>query len=105
MWTADTWNPTFLSAAKRREWSGRPRASRCWRERCFAVGGRPHHIEGSEREPFSETLKLRLLHMILSHHGEYEFGSPKLPMTLEAIARMKPVRESTITTADAGSSS
>ena len=24
--------------------------------------------------------------MIVSHHGQYEFGSPKLPMTLEAIA-------------------
>jgi 3'-5' exoribonuclease len=24
--------------------------------------------------------------MVASHHGEYEFGSPKLPMTLEAIA-------------------
>ena len=24
--------------------------------------------------------------MIVSHHGEYEFGSPKLPMTLEAVA-------------------
>ena len=23
--------------------------------------------------------------MIISHHGQYEFGSPKLPMTLEAI--------------------
>jgi 3'-5' exoribonuclease len=32
-----------------------------------------------------ETL-LRLKHMILSHHGSYEFGSPKLPMTQEAIA-------------------
>ena len=29
---------------------------------------------------------LRLKHMIVSHHGTYEFGSPKLPMTLEAIA-------------------
>jgi 3'-5' exoribonuclease len=29
---------------------------------------------------------LRLKHIILSHHGEYAFGSPKLPMTLEAIA-------------------
>jgi 3'-5' exoribonuclease len=37
-------------------------------------------------EPFSEKLRLRLLHMVLSHHGEYEFGSPKLPMTLEAVA-------------------
>jgi 3'-5' exoribonuclease len=32
-----------------------------------------------------ETL-LRLKHMIISHHGEYQFGSPKLPMTLEAVA-------------------
>ncbi|MGE0760669.1 MAG: 3'-5' exoribonuclease YhaM family protein [Pirellulaceae bacterium] len=37
-------------------------------------------------EPFPEDLKLRLLHMVVSHHGEYEYGSPKLPMTLEAIA-------------------
>src|SRR5205823_5670562 len=29
---------------------------------------------------------LPLKHMILSHHGTYEFGSPKLPMTPEAIA-------------------
>lgn len=31
-------------------------------------------------------LVLRLKHMIVSHHGQYEFGSPKLPMTLEAVA-------------------
>ena len=37
-------------------------------------------------EPFPEDLGLRLKHMIVSHHGQYEFGSPKLPMTLEAIA-------------------
>jgi 3'-5' exoribonuclease len=37
-------------------------------------------------EPLPQELVLRLKHMILSHHGEYEFGSPKLPMTLEAIA-------------------
>ena len=29
---------------------------------------------------------LRLKHMIVSHHGEYEYGAPKLPMTLEAVA-------------------
>ena len=33
-----------------------------------------------------EELVLRLKHMIVSHHGQYEFGSPKLPMTLEAVA-------------------
>jgi len=37
-------------------------------------------------EPFPEQLRLLLKHMILSHHGEYEFGSPKLPMTREAVA-------------------
>lgn len=37
-------------------------------------------------EPFPTELQLRLKHMILSHHGTYEFGSPKLPMTPEAIA-------------------
>jgi 3'-5' exoribonuclease len=37
-------------------------------------------------EPFPTELVLRLKHMILSHHGTYEFGSPRLPMTPEAIA-------------------
>jgi 3'-5' exoribonuclease len=37
-------------------------------------------------EPFPPELLLRLKHMIVSHHGAYEFGSPKLPMTPEAIA-------------------
>lgn len=37
-------------------------------------------------EPFPRELALRLKHMVVSHHGQYEFGSPKLPMTLEAIA-------------------
>ena len=37
-------------------------------------------------EPMPEETLLRLKHMIVSHHGEYAFGSPKLPMTLEAVA-------------------
>ncbi len=37
-------------------------------------------------EPFPAELLLRLKHMIASHHGTHEFGSPKLPMTIEAIA-------------------
>ncbi len=37
-------------------------------------------------EAFPTDLRLRLEHMIVSHHGSYEFGSPKLPMTPEAIA-------------------
>jgi 3'-5' exoribonuclease len=37
-------------------------------------------------EEFPPELLLRLKHMILSHHGALEFGSPKVPMTPEAIA-------------------
>jgi 3'-5' exoribonuclease len=37
-------------------------------------------------EPTPVETVLRLKHMLVSHHGEYEFGSPKLPMTLEAVA-------------------
>ncbi len=33
---------------------------------------------------FPEDSATRLLHMILSHHGRYEFGSPTLPMISEA---------------------
>jgi 3'-5' exoribonuclease len=36
-------------------------------------------------EPFPVELHLRLKHMILTHHGELEYGSPKLPMTPEAV--------------------
>ncbi|CAN5620553.1 HD domain-containing protein [soil metagenome] len=38
-----------------------------------------------ELQPFPERLRILVEHMILSHHGKYEFGSPKLPMTPEAI--------------------
>src|SRR4051812_26051130 len=46
-------------------------------------------VAESERmanDKFPPELLLRLKHLIVSHHGEYEYGSPKLPMTLEAIA-------------------
>ncbi|MDH3975750.1 MAG: HD domain-containing protein [Deltaproteobacteria bacterium] len=33
---------------------------------------------------FPAELSMLLKHMILSHHGEYEYGSPKRPKTLEA---------------------
>ncbi len=38
----------------------------------------------SEIQGFPEKLKLLLLHSIVSHHGEIEYGSPKRPKTLEA---------------------
>jgi 3'-5' exoribonuclease len=34
---------------------------------------------------FPVQLALELRHIILSHHGEFEFGSPKRPKTLEAL--------------------
>ena len=37
-------------------------------------------------EPLPAQLVMEIKHLIISHHGQYEFGSAKLPMTLEAIA-------------------
>jgi len=43
------------------------------------VGEKIHTVEGFPRE-----LSLLLKHMLLSHHGQYEYGSPKRPKTVEA---------------------
>ena len=34
---------------------------------------------------FPEELRLRISHVLLSHQGEMEYGSPERPMTLEAL--------------------
>jgi 3'-5' exoribonuclease len=34
---------------------------------------------------FPENLRLQIIHCILSHHGELQYGSPVVPKTLEAI--------------------
>jgi len=34
---------------------------------------------------FPKDMRIELLHMILSHHGQLEFGSPKRPKTMEAL--------------------
>lgn len=55
----------------------------------MAVGMLDGKIAESEKlsgEAFPTETALRLKHMIISHHGEYGYGSPKLPMTLEAVA-------------------
>ncbi len=36
-------------------------------------------------QPFPDRLRILVEHLILSHHGRFEFGSPKLPMTPEAM--------------------
>jgi 3'-5' exoribonuclease len=45
------------------------------------IGERANTIEG-----FPNELKLQLQHMILSHHGKLEYGSPKKPTLAEAFA-------------------
>lgn len=45
------------------------------------VGEKARCIEG-----FPKGLEGELKHCILSHHGEYEFGSPKKPALIEAVA-------------------
>ncbi|MCR5670449.1 MAG: HD domain-containing protein [Butyrivibrio sp.] len=48
---------------------------------CEMVGVKAAQIEG-----FPELLKQELQHCILAHHGEYEYGSPKKPSIMEAVA-------------------
>jgi len=36
-------------------------------------------------EGFPPQYKTLIKHLLISHHGEYEFGSPKLPMFREAL--------------------
>ena len=45
----------------------------------------PVAAEWAEMEPGTESVRLHLLHLIASHHGQLEYGSPVLPKTPEAI--------------------
>lgn len=36
-------------------------------------------------QDFPQELALHLKHLLLSHHGQYEYGSPKRPKTMEAV--------------------
>lgn len=40
----------------------------------------------SQLTPASEEVRMHLLHLVASHHGTHEFGSPTLPRTPEAFA-------------------
>ncbi len=42
-------------------------------------------VERAQQQPFSKELKTLVEHLIISHHGQYQFGSPKLPMFPEAL--------------------
>jgi 3'-5' exoribonuclease len=41
--------------------------------------------KASRLEGFPSLLEQHLTHIVISHHGQLEWGSPKLPMTLEAM--------------------
>ncbi len=49
----------------------------------ISLGAMIVYSKGKELHVNEEKLMV-LTHMILAHHGEYEFGSPKQPMTAEA---------------------
>lgn len=55
-------------------------ASRLWEE---MIGDSPK--QWNDLFPLSSDVRIHLLHLIASHHGTYEFGSPTLPRTPEAI--------------------
>ena len=46
----------------------------------------PEAAAWADLKPGAEETRLHLLHLIGSHHGEHEFGSPVLPRTPEAFA-------------------
>jgi 3'-5' exoribonuclease len=50
------------------------------------VDAKIREIEDRTGAVFDAETALRVKHMIASHHGQYEYGSPRLPMTLEAVA-------------------
>ncbi|QDT08873.1 3'-5' exoribonuclease YhaM family protein [Planctomycetes bacterium K23_9] len=43
-------------------------------------------LQTDSNDRFPDELKLHLEHLVVSHHGQLEYGSPKLPVTLEAVA-------------------
>jgi len=69
-------------------------------------------IERETGKAFPADVEMSLKHLILSHHGKYEFGSPRLPATAEAImvhyldnldAKLAMVAEAIAGDTDAGS--
>lgn len=50
------------------------------------LGEKIASLDAEGEAPFPDELRLHLEHFIVSHHGQIEYGSPKLPVTLEAVA-------------------
>lgn len=56
--------------------------NRLWRQ----LEKRPEYEEWKKMTPRIEEVRLHLTHLILSHHGELQYGSPVQPKTPEAFA-------------------
>jgi len=52
----------------------------------LVIGSEMIRERAAKIKDFPPHLLDLLLHLVLSHHGEYEFGSPRLPVTVEAVA-------------------
>ena len=52
----------------------------------LTIGASQVENRAAKIEGFPEERLVQLQHIILSHHGLHEYGSPKLPMTAEAMA-------------------
>ena len=50
------------------------------------IGAQMIHDAAGQIPDFPEVLKNEVIHCILSHHGELEYGSPKKPALAEAVA-------------------
>jgi 3'-5' exoribonuclease len=57
-------------------------ANKLWRD----LMDSPEAAAWTDLKPSAEETRLHLLHLIGSHHGEHQFGSPVLPRTPEAFA-------------------
>lgn len=68
------------------EWNGSIKYSEAGHLVGHVVGGAMMVKQVAESiEGFDPLLSLVLQHMILAHHGQHDYGSPKLPQCLEAI--------------------
>ncbi len=52
----------------------------------ISIGAEMVHDHAEKIPGFPKTLETELKHCILAHHGEYEYGSPKKPAIIEAMA-------------------
>ena len=52
---------------------------------CVELEMRAERVAKETGTPIAPDVLWRLQHMVVSHHGQLEHGSPKVPMTIEAI--------------------